>query len=176
MSCTAIQFLSFGPGGADASTRIDRDVREIIAEQAARADEFIQVQAMAARIACERMTVPALEMLRDSVDCASSLPTRPGWERKAAAHAEIFRLLGEIAGHRAPGNPGGWAGAICDLIRTVGPAANGMLISSRRRLLAYLRAGDAGAAERELETHLRVLRHMGRLALPVVIGVPVRDS
>jgi DNA-binding FadR family transcriptional regulator len=124
------------------------------------------------RIACEHMTALALEMLRDSVDRASSLPTRPGWEHKAAAHAEIFRLLAEIAGDRAPGTPGGGAEAIRDLIRTVGPATNGMIISSRRRLLAYLRAGDADAAEREMETHLRVLRHMGRLALPVADGRP----
>jgi len=75
---------------------------------------------------------------------------------------------------RRPGNPGGWAGAIRDLIRTVGPAANGMIISSRRRLLAHLRAGDADAAEREMETHLRVLHHMWRLAIPVAAGGPAR--
>jgi hypothetical protein len=68
------------------------------------AAELIWIQATAARIrvACEKMTAPALGMLRDSVECAASLPTRPGWERKAAAHAEIFRLLAEIAGDRAP--------------------------------------------------------------------------
>src|SRR5580704_9266073 len=74
-----------------------------------RSAELIWIQATAARIriACEKMTAPALGMLRDSVECAASLPTRPGWERKAAAHAEIFRLLAEIAGDRAAGNPGG---------------------------------------------------------------------
>ena len=59
------------------------------------------------RIACEKMTASALGMLCDSVECAASLPTRPGWERKAAAHAEIFRLLAEIAGDRAAGTPAG---------------------------------------------------------------------
>ena len=66
------------------------------------------------------MTAPALGMLRDSVECAASRPTKPGWERKAAAHAEIFRLLAEIAGDRAAGNPGGGAGFAGELIHAVG--------------------------------------------------------
>jgi hypothetical protein len=56
------------------------------------------------------MTTLALEMLRDSVERAASLPTRPGWDRKAAAHAEIFRLLGEIAGDGAAREPDTEAG------------------------------------------------------------------
>jgi len=129
-----------------------------------RSAELIWIHATPARIriACEKMTAPALGMLRDSVECAASLPTRPGWERKAAAHAEIFRLLAEIAGDRAAGKPGG-AGFAGELMHAVGPAANGMITSSRRRLLEYLLAGDAGAAEREMETHLRVLHYMWRL-------------
>ena len=127
--------------------------------------ELIWIQATAARIriACEKMTAPALGMLRDSVECAASLPTKPGWERKAAAHAEIFRLLAEIAGDRAAGNPGGAAGFAGELMHAVGPAVNGMITSSRRRLLEHLLAGDAGAAEREMETHLRALHYMWRL-------------
>ena len=74
--------------------------------------ELIWIQATVSRIriACEKMTPPALEMLRASAAGAASLPTRPGWERKAAAHAEVFRLLAQIAGDRAGGNPGGEAG------------------------------------------------------------------
>ena len=97
------------------------------------------------------------------VRCAASLPTRPGWERKAAAHAEIFRLLAEIAGPPPAGNPDGGAGFIRELMRAVGPAANGMITSSRRRLLTHLCAGEAGAAEQEMETHLRALHYMWRL-------------
>jgi DNA-binding FadR family transcriptional regulator len=52
-------------------------------------------------------------------------------------------------------------------MRTVGPAVNGMIVSSRRRLLAHLRAGDADAAEQEMETHLRVPHYMWRLAGPL---------
>jgi DNA-binding FadR family transcriptional regulator len=127
--------------------------------------ELIWVQATVAhiRIACEKMTAPALGMLRDSVECAAGLPTRSSWERKAAAHAEIFCLLAEIAGDRPTGNPGGGTGFVGELMRAVGPAANGMITSSRRRLLDHLLAGDVGAAEREMETHLRALHYMWRL-------------
>ena len=41
-----------------------------------------------------------------------------------------------------------------------------MIISSRRRLLAHLRAGDGEGAALEMERHLRVLLFMWRLALP----------
>jgi DNA-binding FadR family transcriptional regulator len=126
--------------------------------------KWIRSTAACIRLACAQMTVPALEMLRDSVGCAASLPTRSGWERKAAAHAEIFGLLAEIAGEPAAGNPGGGTGFIRELMRAVGPAANGMITSSRRRLLEHLCAGDVYAAEQEMETHLRALHYMWRLA------------
>jgi hypothetical protein len=144
------------------------------------ADELIRVQAMAARAACQRITAPTLKLLLDSVDRACCLPARPGWEVKAAAHAEIFHLLADVAGGpAAAGRPGGHGaygaqevqgahGAqvrlIGDLMLTVGPAANGMITSSRRRLLARLRAGDAEGAALEMEDHLRALHYMWRLA------------
>ena len=125
--------------------------------------KWIHATAACIRMACEQMTAPALETLRTSVGCAASLPTRSGWERKAAAHAEIFRLLAEIAGEPVPGNLGRGAGFIRELMHAVGPAANGMITSSRRRLLEHLRAGDVGAAEQEMEIHLRALHYMWRL-------------
>jgi DNA-binding FadR family transcriptional regulator len=126
---------------------------------------LISVQAMAS-LACEQMTEAALRALRDSVDRASGLPARPGWERKAAAHAEIFTLLADLAGHRAAGQAGGPAAAMRQLLLTVGPAADGMIASSRRRLLAHLSAGQADGAALEMEAHLRVLHYMWRLARP----------
>ena len=128
------------------------------------AEELTGMQAMAARIACQQMTTPAMRLLLDSAEQASSLPTRPGWERKAAAHADFFRLLADVAGDRAAGALTGQAWPIGDLMRTVGPVANGMITSSRRRLFARLRAGDAEGAALEVEEHLRVLHFMGRLA------------
>ena len=130
----------------------------------ARAEELIGAQALAARTACEQMTAPAMKRLLDSVERASSLPTRPGWERKAAAHAEFFHLLADVAGDRAAGTLTGQTRLISDLMRTAGPAVNGMITSSRRRLLTRLRAGDADGAELEVEQHLRILHYMGRLA------------
>ena len=124
---------------------------------------WIQATVSRVRIACETMTAPALGMLHASVAGAASLSTRPGWERKAAAHAEVFRLLAQITGDRAGGDPGGGAGIAGELMRAVGPAANGMITSSRRRLLGHLLTGDAAAAEREMETHLRALHYMWRL-------------
>ena len=47
---------------------------------------------------------------------------------------------------------------------TVGPAAHGIILSSRRRLLHQLRARDADSAAREVEHHLGGLHYMGRLA------------
>ncbi len=134
----------------------------------AHAEELIRDLAAATHIACQQMTTPTLEMLSGSVNRASSLPTRPGWEHKAAAHAEIFGLLGELAGNPASGTPRGGADAIRDLLRVVGPASNGMIIGSRRRLLVHLRARNADAAEQEMEAHLGTLCFMWRLARPSI--------
>jgi DNA-binding FadR family transcriptional regulator len=49
-------------------------------------------------------------------------------------------------------------------VLTVGPAADGMILSSRRQILSCLRNRDADGAGRELEHHLRTLHHMCRLA------------
>jgi prevent-host-death family protein len=68
-------------------------------------EELIRVQATAARVACGRMTTLALQALRDSVERASCLPSRPRWESKVAAHAEIFQLLADAAGSPAATDP-----------------------------------------------------------------------
>jgi hypothetical protein len=136
------------------------------------AEELIWDQAMTVRVACQQITGPDLNRVIDSVDKACRLPTRPEWERKAVAHAEIFRLLADVTGATATaGQHGRRIELICDLMRTVGPAANGMIVSSRRRLIRRLRAGDADGAAREVENHLRTLCYMWRLAsLPRAAG------
>jgi DNA-binding GntR family transcriptional regulator len=125
---------------------------------------LIQVQAMATRIACLRMTAQHLKALSDSVEQASRLPARSQWSRKAAAHAEIFHLLADAADDplTAPILSDS-TGFMHDLMAAVGPAADGMIASSRRRLLAHLRAGDAELAALEMEKHLRGLHYMWRL-------------
>ncbi len=57
---------------------------------------MIQAQAMAARIACARMTMLHLTALHDSVERACGPAGRSQWDRKAAAHAEIFSLLADV--------------------------------------------------------------------------------
>jgi DNA-binding GntR family transcriptional regulator len=129
------------------------------------AEDLIWMQVKATRAACQRLTGPALELLLDSVDRACGLAARPGWERKANAHAEIFALLAEVAGGPATaGRYGGRVRLLGDLMCTVGPVTDGMITSSRRRLLSRLRAGDAEGAALEMENHLRTLHYMGRLA------------
>jgi DNA-binding FadR family transcriptional regulator len=114
------------------------------------------------RIGADQLTEPVLTAVRDSVQRAARLPARPGWERKATAHAEIFRLLADAAG--TPVVLTAEAGRVRDLMITVGPAADGLITNSRRRLLACLHAGDPDGAADEMEDHLRVLHFMARLA------------
>jgi DNA-binding GntR family transcriptional regulator len=128
-------------------------------------DGLIQVQARAIRASCARLSAPQLQALQHSVVRASQLP-RSGWDRKAAAHAEIFSLLAGIAEDpvlvRALSSG---AGLARQLMVLVGPAVDGMTSSSRQRLLTCLRAGDPEGAAREMETHLRVLTFMGHFVV-----------
>ncbi len=48
----------------------------------------------------------------------------------------------------------GGAGYMREVMLAVGRAADGMIVSSRRRLLAHLRAGDGDGAALEMERHL----------------------
>jgi DNA-binding GntR family transcriptional regulator len=128
-------------------------------------DEMVERLAMTTRIACTAITTPRLTNLQASVNQASDIPAGFPWDRKAAAHAEIFGVLAD-----ATGDP--WAartlslgaGLAYDLMMAVGRVADGMAANSRKRMLAHLRAGDADAAALEMEKHLRVLSFMCRLA------------
>ena len=121
--------------------------------------------AVTAGMACRRMTPGDLAALSDSVAQAELVPARPYWDRRAAAHAEVIGMLGAVAADPVLGRlaslAAGWA---YDLAIAAGPGADGIILGSRRRLLRHLRAGDAEAAGREMEAHLRVLRFMGRLS------------
>jgi hypothetical protein len=55
-------------------------------------------------------------------------------------------------------------GAVHDLMLTVGPAADGIILSSRRRPLDLIRVGDADGAAAEMEQHLHLLHFMWRLS------------
>jgi DNA-binding GntR family transcriptional regulator len=128
-------------------------------------EELIGMLAVTARIACRRMTSGHLDALSGNVARAESVPARPYWDQKAVAHAEVIGMLGAVTGDpvlkRLAGLAVGW---IYDLAAAAGPGADGIILGSRRRLLYHLRAGDAEAAGQELETHLRALTFMARLA------------
>ena len=98
---------------------------------------------------------------------ACGLRGRSQWGRKAAAHAEFFSLLTDVADDPllVPLLTGG-AAYVREVMLAVGRAADGMIVSSRRRLLAHMRAGDGEGAALEMERHLRGLLYMWRLALP----------
>ena len=126
---------------------------------------MISVLSAATRIACRQMTPRHLDVLYASVEQASGLPARPDWARKATTHAELFSVLGDLAGDGDLAQlvrPA--AGRLHGLVLTVGPAADGIILSSRRRLLRQLRARDADAAASEMEQHLKGLHYMARLA------------
>lgn len=126
---------------------------------------LIYAQAMATRAACLRMTAKDLKAVHDSVEHASCLPARSRWDSKAAAHAEIFSLLAQVADDTVSVRVlSACAGSMHELMLVVGPAADGMITSSRRRLLAGMRAGDADGAALEMEEHLRGMHYMWRLA------------
>jgi GntR family transcriptional regulator, transcriptional repressor for pyruvate dehydrogenase complex len=128
---------------------------------------MIQAQAKAVRIACARMTTLDLTELNDSLERACKLRGRSQWGRKAAEHAEIFSLLADLVDDPllAPLLTGG-AVYVREVMLAVGRAADGMIVSSRRRLLAHMRAGNGEEAALEMEKHLRGLLYMWRLALP----------
>jgi DNA-binding GntR family transcriptional regulator len=128
-------------------------------------EQTIGLYAHATRTACLRMTPQHVAALHSSLEQSRSLSARLQWDRKATAHAEMFNLLADAAAEALPSSLLSSAtGHVHDLMITVGPAADGMILSARRRLLALARAGDADGAAEEIERHLRVLSFMGRLA------------
>jgi GntR family transcriptional repressor for pyruvate dehydrogenase complex len=128
-------------------------------------DELTRVCALATRVACQRMTPPHLNALRDSVEQACCLSARTAWDRKATAHAEIVNLLADVAAEPILALlVRNVLGELYDLMITVGPVASGIVASSRRRLLALIAAGDADGAMREMEQHLKGLLWMRCLA------------
>ena len=128
-------------------------------------EQLIGMLAVTTQTACHHMTSCHLAALTDGVAQAERLPAKPHWDRKAVAHAAVIGMLGDATGDpvlvRTAGLAAGWT---YDLAVAAGPAADGIILGSRRRLLSYLRAGDGEAAAQEIEKHLRVLSLMERLS------------
>jgi DNA-binding GntR family transcriptional regulator len=129
---------------------------------------WIEVLAMASSVACSRTTSMELAALRDSVEQACRTPVAFGWDRRAAAHAEIFNVLADAAGDPLILSVlSNGAGLAYDLMIEAGCGADGMIISSRMRLLTHLRAGEHEEAALEMGRHLRVLDDMSHVATDV---------
>ena len=130
-------------------------------------EDQVQMLATAASIACTGLTGSHLTALQASLDQACAIPAGFSWERKAAAHAEFFNALADAgADPRLARALSSGAGLVYHLMLTAGCAADGIVINSRKWMLAHLHAGDAHAAAHEMESHLRVLHFMSRLAAP----------
>jgi GntR family transcriptional regulator, transcriptional repressor for pyruvate dehydrogenase complex len=127
-------------------------------------EQLIGMLVVTTRTACHQMTPGDLAALASGAAQAEALPAKPYWDRKAVAHAAVIGMLGDATGDpvlvRLAGMGAAWT---YDLAVAVGPSADGIILGSRRRLLAHLRAGDADAAGQEIEKHLRVLSFMERL-------------
>lgn len=127
-------------------------------------DDMIELLATATRIACTVITAPGLAALQASVNQAYDIPAGFSWDRKAAAHAETFNVLADAAPNQHVArvlNLG--VGFAYDLMMAAGRGADSIVIDSRERMLARLRAGDADEAALEMDKHLRVLSFMCRL-------------
>jgi DNA-binding FadR family transcriptional regulator len=116
------------------------------------------VQSTLARVAASRRTPQDLHALRDNVIQACALPADTTWDRKAAVHAEFHRLLAKATG------ASGYAllaqfigGSLEELIMRAGPAAEDLIVASRRRVLGHLDSRDAEGAAREMEDHMALL-------------------
>ena len=128
-------------------------------------DELIQALATATQIASAALTSPVQTALQASLDRASGTPAGCNWERRAAAHAEFFTVLAGAAGDpRAALVLSQGAEFAYRLMIGAGHAADGIVINSRKRMLAHLLAGNAAEAAIEMERHLSVLNFMDRLA------------
>ena len=128
-------------------------------------EELIEAQVSAARIVCSQMTSRHLKALHDSVEQACRVPAAVQWQRKAAAHAEIFNVLATASSDPLAASVlTSGVGLACDLMVAAGRGVDGMITGSHRRILAHLRGGDAEAAAREMDDHLHVLHYVWRLA------------
>jgi DNA-binding GntR family transcriptional regulator len=125
----------------------------------------IKLLATAMDTACTTMSHPYLAALQDSLDRACAISAKAQWERKAAAHAEFFTVLaGATSDPHAALVLRRGARLSYDLMIAAGRAADFIVINSRKRVLASLRAGDASEASVKMEEHLRLLRFIWRLA------------
>ena len=128
-------------------------------------DNQVQALRTATWTACAALTTAGQAGLQASLDRARAIPAGCNWERRAAAHAEFFTALSDGACDRCAALVLRYGAEFAyDLMIAAGRAADVIVINSRKRTLAHLRAGDPAEAAREMENHLYALNFMRRLA------------
>ena len=129
-------------------------------------DNLVQALGTATWTVCAALTSSGQAGLQASLDRACAIPAGCGWERRAAAHAEFFTALSDGACDRYAALVLRYGAELAyALMIGAGHAADVIVVNSRKRMLAHLRAGDAAEATREMENHLAALNFMGRLAI-----------
>lgn len=128
-------------------------------------ENLIPALAAATYIACLQLADQHLASNRDDAGEGAQFPHCLGCDDRVADYPDIFSLLADCVDDPATAEvlrlgPG----LVRDLALAAGPAANGIIINSNRRLLTFLRAGDADAAEHEMDRYIRCLSLMSRLA------------
>ena len=129
-------------------------------------DNLVQALGTATWIVCAALTSVGQAGLQASLDRACATPAGYSWERRAAAHAEFFTALSDGACDRYAALVLRYGAELAyDLMIAAGHAADVIVVNSRKRMLAHLRAGNPAEATREMENHLSALNFMGRLAI-----------
>jgi hypothetical protein len=129
-------------------------------------DNLVQALGTATWTVCAALTSTGQAGLQASVDRACAIRAGFNWERRAAAHAEFFTALSDGACDRYAALVLSYGAELAySLMIGAGHAADVIVVNSRKRMLAHLRAGDAAEATREMENHLSALNFMGRLAV-----------
>ena len=129
-------------------------------------DNLVQALGTATWIVCAALTSVGQAGLQASLDRACATPAGYSWERRAAAHAEFFTALSDGACDPYTALVLRYGAELAyDLMIAAGHAADVIVVNSRKRMLAHLRAGNPAEATREMENHLSALNFMGRLAI-----------
>jgi DNA-binding FadR family transcriptional regulator len=114
------------------------------------------LEALVARVACERADEEMLTRLDDNVAEAARLSDRGDWERKAIVNVEFHNILAE-----ATGNPvmvammKGLMEVMTKIVLRLGPTEGDIVLRSRRRFMKHLHNRDADAAVEEMYSHLK---------------------
>ncbi len=118
----------------------------------------VWIESLIVRVVCERATEEALAELECNVSQAVAAEKAGENFKRSMLHLEFHSLLA-----RATRNPlltiamDGIMGIMREFVLTLGipEKSDSLLIPSRKRLLTYLRARDADAAEDEVGKHLK---------------------